>query len=404
MAEQRINRLGLPVGTHTVSFSPVNGWVPPSDQTVDISAGAVTATTGTYVGNGLLAVIVAENDPAPGIAGGKFLLADSPAVDSFGDLVFKASVTRTGNLIAITSTNNTGIWYYTGTNGLLVARTGTGAPGTSGAVFASLSDPTMHEDGSVAFAGGLRGGDVLQNKSNSYGVWLADAETTCLVVRSGSNAADQPGSQYKKFEQIVTQQATNVAFLATITGAGVTSKTNTGLWGVDLSGTLHLVISAGTSLTTDTGQRTVTTINAFTIPTKESGQSRSVDTVAGHLTFGVSFTDKSSAIGAATPQMLGFNLEIVAATWDASVPGVAETKWSAFGNPAVNANGTIAFDATLVSTVTKARTSGIWLDSGTTITLMALSGNAAPDCGGALFSAFKDPVSTTTTRSRSSVP
>jgi len=45
-----------------------------------------------------------------------------------------------------------------------------------------------------------------------------------------------------------------------------------------------------------------------------------------------------------------------------------------------------------VNTATKAKSSGLWLDSGTTTTLMAVSGQAAPDCGGALFSTFEDPV------------
>jgi hypothetical protein len=363
-----------------------------AETAVTLQSNAITTTSGTYVGNGLLSVIVAKNDPAPGITGSKFLHADCPAVDSFGDLVFKASVTGTARPNTITSTNNIGIWYYTGSSTSLLARTGTSAPGTTGAVFTSLSDPAMHEDGSVAFAGGLAGGDVLKNKSNATGVWLIDTPLPHIVVRSGSSAADQPDGQYKLFEQIVTQQATDVAFLATLTGASVNPKTNTGLWGVDLSGTLHSVVRTGESITTGTSQRTVATINAFPIKTNEQGQSRSVDTVDGHLTFVISFTDKSSAICAATPQSSGFNLEILAATWDASVPGVPQTRWSDFGNPAVNANGTIAFEVALVNTATKAKSSGLWLDSGTTTTLMAVSGQAAPDCGGALFSTFEDPV------------
>jgi len=383
---------GLSPGSHTVSFKAVNGWLTPSDQAVNIVSTQLTAASDTYAGGGVVTVFAAQNDPAPGVTDGKFLSVDSPAIDSFGDLVFKASLTGVSKPSPITNANNTGIWYYTGSSSSLLARTGTSAPDTLGAVYSSLSDPAMHEDGSVIFGGGLAGGDVLKNKSNATGVWLSDGMATNLVVRSGNSAADQPDSQYQQFTQIVTQTATDVAFLATLTGTGIKPKNNTGLWGADLSGTHHLIIGTGDSILAGTGQRTVATINAFPITTKERGQSRSVDTVDGNLTFVLTFTDKSSAICAATPQASGFGLEFVAATWDASVPGLGQTKWSAFGNPAVNSNGSVAFEATLVDTTTKAKGSCIWLDSGTTPALLELSGQTAPDCSGALYATFEDPV------------
>ena len=38
----------LPVGTHTVSFSAISGWVTPPSQTVTVNSNQVTTTTGTY--------------------------------------------------------------------------------------------------------------------------------------------------------------------------------------------------------------------------------------------------------------------------------------------------------------------------------------------------------------------
>ena len=40
--------LGLSVGYHTVSFSPVGGWMPPANQTVFVSANSTTAFIGVY--------------------------------------------------------------------------------------------------------------------------------------------------------------------------------------------------------------------------------------------------------------------------------------------------------------------------------------------------------------------
>jgi sugar lactone lactonase YvrE len=41
--------VGLSVGTHTVSFSPVSSWAPPANQTVSVSANGITFATGTYL-------------------------------------------------------------------------------------------------------------------------------------------------------------------------------------------------------------------------------------------------------------------------------------------------------------------------------------------------------------------
>ena len=40
---------GIPVGQHTVEFSDVAGWTKPGNQTVTISNGQTTNTSGTYV-------------------------------------------------------------------------------------------------------------------------------------------------------------------------------------------------------------------------------------------------------------------------------------------------------------------------------------------------------------------
>ena len=43
------NRLGLTLGSHTVSFSTIGGFLAPSNQTVVISANSTTVDTGIYV-------------------------------------------------------------------------------------------------------------------------------------------------------------------------------------------------------------------------------------------------------------------------------------------------------------------------------------------------------------------
>jgi hypothetical protein len=162
---------------------------------------------------------------------------------------------------------------------------------------------------------------------------------------------------------------------------------------VDLSGTLRSIVRTGTTL----GSGTVATINVFANPTQDKGQSRSVDTINGNLAFGVTFTDKSSAIYSASPAASGFDLVAVARTGTAGAPGIASTEWSAFGSPAVNNNGTNVFRGMLASTtkttkITSANGTGIWIVTGTIPTQLARAGSPAPGAGGALFAKLDDPV------------
>jgi uncharacterized repeat protein (TIGR03803 family) len=71
--------------------------------------------------------------------------------------------------------------------------------------------------------------------------------------------------------------------------------------------------------------------------------------------------------------------------------GTAGAKFSSFGNPAMNENGHVAFEAKLTGGDTTSKNkSGIWADdrSGTRQLVVRTGWNA----GGALFSALKDPV------------
>jgi hypothetical protein len=191
-----------------------------------------------------------------------------------------------------------------------------------------------------------------------------------------------------------------VAFLAKLAGAGLKPTNNLGLWGVDLSGTTHAIMRTGEVLMTGTTEHTVKSINVFGIATKEKGQSRSVDTLEGDVAFGLTFTDHSSAIAIATPMAVGFDREIVADTEDATVPGVAKAKFTAFGTPAVNANGTVAFRATVTGTspaakIAPADGTGIWMETGTTVALVARTGSTAPgvpNVTNPLFASLEEPV------------
>ena len=381
---------GTTYSFYSIATDP-QGNVEESKVTADTSTHAISASS--FLG----ALIIAKNDPVPGVANGKFLLADNPAVDANGDVAFKAFITGTSSNVGIGRANNEGIWFYSGSNGTLLARTGSNAVGTSGASYSILNDPVLDSTGSLAFGASLTGGDVLRNQSNAAGVWVVEGGTTTLALRAGGAAAGQAGENYAKFNQIVTEQPGDVAFLGTLTGAGVTPASALGLWGVDLSGTTDSIIRTGASITAGAATRTVKSLNVFPSLTGVRGQSRSVDTVAGNLALGLGFTDKSQAIAIAVPQTSGFDLEDVVGTYDSGVPGIADARWVSLGAPAVNANSTVAFRATVSGTtpaakITASNNAGVWLDVGANLALVARTGTSAPGVTDGAFATLTDPV------------
>ena len=337
-------------------------------------ASHMSQLSGVEGGNGFVEIIpvilvVAKGDPAPGIPSGQFLLADNPAVDSTGDVAFKAFISATGSGSGIDAANKAGVWLYTGgTNGSLVAREDAPAPGTSGAIFRTISDPVIDGSGSLGYAGTLGGGDVLGNQSNAAGLWLVQNGNTTLFARKGANAAGQQAAAYAAIPQFANEEPNGLTFLATLAGPDVSSQSGVGLFGTDLSGSAATVLRAGDSMLTGTATRTVKSLSAFGTAADEKGQSRSVDTVNGNLSFIEGNTDKTSSIVLATPGASGFALSTLATTSSDSMPGIASARWAAFGNPIVNQNADVAFRATVQSTsssvkITGADSAGIWLSS-----------------------------------------
>jgi len=357
-------------------------------------ADAITETLdGTlFQGN----VVIAKNDPAPDVDQAKFLLAGSPAVDAAGKVTFRGVLAGTSKSADINSANNVGIWTYDQGDGSLVLQTGANPSFAPAATITALGDPAVSSDGSLALLATLKGDDVKPNKSNAIELWSVSSGATRLVARQGEPAADQQDATYAAFAQVVTQQPDRLAFQATLKGTGVKAASNIGLWATDLGDILHSVIRKSEPLLIGGTFRTVTGVTVFPTLPRERGQSRNIDTVNGQLAFRLAF-GRDSALCLSTPAASGFTIESVASTWDATVPDVANTRFTAFDSPAVNSSGVVAYRATLASTskntkITAANAGGIWRRNGATTSLVARVGNEAPDTGGALFAKLDEPV------------
>ncbi|MCH8839967.1 MAG: PEP-CTERM sorting domain-containing protein, partial [Planctomycetes bacterium] len=172
-----------------------------------------------------------------------------------GQTAFLGLLTGTG----VDGTNNHGIWSEGGGAGLaLVAREGDSAPGTpSGVNFRGFCCVrVLNGAGQTAFLGTLTGTGVTS--SNDRGIWSEGGGAgLALVAREGDSAPGTPsGVNFRTFNIPnipVLNGAGQTAFLGFLTGTGVDFTNDHGIWAEDLSGSLSLVARAGDLLDIDDG-------------------------------------------------------------------------------------------------------------------------------------------------------
>ncbi len=198
-------------------------------------------------------------------------------------------------------------------------------PGTpSGVNYGNLfltGIPVLNNAGQTAFVANLTGTGV--DNTNNLGIWLEESGILKLVSRRGNQAPGTPGGV--NFASIgsgfVLNDAGQIAFLAALTGSGVDSTNDLGIWATDRSGDLQLVAREGDLLEVAPGD--FRTISAFyeTLNSRSTGNSdgrRSQFNNRGQLVFRASFTDGTQGIfvsnRVAIPEPSSLALAAVAAT------------------------------------------------------------------------------------------
>ena len=276
----------------------------------------------------------------------------------------------------VTAANDTGIWADDGSGTLqLVARVGGLAPGTS-AYFSSLSNPAYNHNAAVAFFATLQLVAGQAGYTTDTGVWSSSGGSLALVARRGGQAPGCPaGATFGAFDALALPDQGGLLLLATLNlnpAAGVTAANQTGIWAGNSAADLHLIVRQGAVY----NGKTLTAISFLPRRPYVSGQTRSFAQNTGNLTFLGTFTGGATAIF----QVSGGNVQAVLQR-GASAPGLPGAEFSAFGNPALNANGGLAFAAT----VTPSAAEGIWADDNTgTLQLIARTGTG--------FLTLSDPV------------
>ncbi len=213
---------------------------------------------------------------APGANNVKFSSFSTPVINANNHTAYAATLAN----------STTGIWAdgVNGTPGLL-AVAGGAAPGTS-STFASFSDPVDNSSDVVAFRASLA--------TRVMGIWSGTAGNLQLVALAGNQAPDcAPGVTYSAFTALGLPDQGGTVFTATLAGTGVTSANNSAIFAGDSQGNINLIMRTGDSY----NGKIVSSLSCLPTETAVvSGQTRSFAQDVGDLSFGVSFTDGTTAL------------------------------------------------------------------------------------------------------------
>jgi hypothetical protein len=284
------------VNGQTRGFGPTTGHLTALATYADKSTGIVEV-----VSPAAPIAVATSGDAAAGTMGAIFASFSSPAINDSDHVAFAATL-KSGVGDALKA-NAGGIWAGYGTNSpQLAARLGDTAPGTS-APFSAFNDPVYNANDAVAFRAALSVGPGLATVAAATGIWCNSTGSLELVAQSGGQAPGCPvGVTFSAFDELVLDDANGatqqggVLFLATLRGGGVTSANNTGIFAVDRTGQLQLIVRTGAVL----GGKTVVSLSFLPIETagsaKVSGQGRSFSPSTGNLVYNATFSDRSQAI------------------------------------------------------------------------------------------------------------
>jgi hypothetical protein len=308
----------------------------------------------------------------------------------------------------------------------VIAHGGMNAPGTNARFTESFGSPTLDESGAVLFRAQLTGSGITT--SNDFGLWFGQPSALQLVAREGDAAPDCDGAVYNVLGTPILS-AGRVAFVATLTGSGVTTANNQAIFSGS-PGNIRLVMRKGTQAPGQPGGCVYGQINDFAIGSTGNVAFRSLlagtgvvsgnDTavslsVNGNVIIGVregaplTSISPTAAVGDLTSGNLTLNalneVECVSTVtgagagttqglWRISQSGVqivgrsrlaapgtpaGQTWLDFFSTTALNGSGRSTFSATLQGTgVNTGNTAGLWAGSPGSLSLVIRYGDLAP--------------------------
>lgn len=299
---------------------------------------------------------------------------------------YPPSIGSTGRVVfpgwvtGVTS-NDEGLWSGLPGSIQLVAREGSSAPGTTG-VFGqnSWTGPScVNSTGTVAFSASLTGPGI--DSTNNIGIWVGAPGAVALVARAGNPAPGTPaGVVFSGGMQnwLMLNDAGHIVFRANLAGPGVTSSNDAGIW-AGLPGALVLVAREGDVAPGTGGVFDLFNyqFEAYPVP---------VINAAGEVVFSGHHTG-----GRGIWRWSGGVLELVART-NTNAPGTSALFEYLF-DPWMNASGELVFKASLMGEgVDFTNNNGIWAGVPGAVGLVVRKGSPAPGTNGLLFVLNADSV------------
>ncbi len=313
--------------------------------------------------------VVYRGNVAPGTGGERFHGVTQAGFDGLDRVMFLGSLSTTFGLDPAT---DYGVWSQ-GSMGLkLDVREGDAAPGApAGSVFADFVSPVRNDADHIAFQGYLTGPAI--DASNATGLWAEGGSAAAflsLVAQQGDLAPlPSTGPRFLTFlDGIQIDSSANVAVRARLSGPGVNSLNDVGIWTGDSAG-LQYVAREGETAATFPFDVTYAELNGVGL--NRAGQLA----ISTRLTGPGINSNNDEVLYTGTPG----SLEVVARDSDAA-PGLAPgvTLGRVLGG-SVNNNGTALFQATLAGPgVSNANNNSFWTGTPDGIQLAVREGDAAP--------------------------
>jgi hypothetical protein len=323
-------------------------------------------------GSGTLTLIARESEQAVGMPAGVVYFG-SPfrtVLNSSGHVAIYDLVTGSG----VTTSNNRGIW--TDASGVLtrVVRSGTQAPGAAtGVNFAIITPvPQFNDAGNVLFFSSLTGAGV--HSGNDQGVWLYAAGSTSLIAREGSPAPGTPaGVTFDNFSGGGLNMAGQTVIYAGLAGDSVDSTNDSGLW-VGSPTSVVLKVRAGDAAPNAGADVKFASFSQFHSLNRSSRIAFSATLAGGGVTTANDSSLWSDGSGA---------LQLIAREGDPAPGTPAGVIFRDFsGMHLLNGPGRSAFNAPLAGAgVTTANDVGLWIGSAESLHLVVREGDPAPGMG-----------------------
>jgi hypothetical protein len=218
-----------------------------------------------------------------------------------GQTAFSGQLTGPG----VDISNKSGIWSEGSGSLSLIARMGDAAPGTDpGVVFSRMGDPGFNDASQIIFKGHLTGPGV--DDTDNWGLWSERDGSLSLITRAGNAVPGMdPDVVIHPFDDhTLFNNAGQAAFDAYITGPGVDSTNEYGIFATDRDGILRLIVQTGDlfDVNDDPLIDEFHTISTTYLTYAEGVSLPHAEPLndAGQLAFKLDFTDGSSGFFVAT--------------------------------------------------------------------------------------------------------